>query len=105
MKNILELFFGLVDLAFLAAFVYFSFKGNIDTVKAVGALYVVSFHDVDYQINLTEKKKPVGKVRIVSKTSNDNSYNVQSKMNDKILREFLMQEYGLNKHQVVVAIG
>lgn len=50
--------------------------GNIDTVKAVGALYVVSFHDVDYQIDLTEKKKRVGKVRIVSKTSNDNSYNV-----------------------------
>lgn len=76
MKNILELFFGLVDLAFLSAFVYFSFKGNIDTVKAVGALYVVSFHDVDYQIDLTEKKKRVGNVRIVSKTSNDNSYNV-----------------------------
>ncbi|MBI0907864.1 hypothetical protein [Streptococcus uberis] len=54
---------------------------------------------------MTEKKKRVGKVRIVSKTSNDNSYNVQSKMNNKILREFLMQEYGLNKHQVVVAIG
>lgn len=105
MKNILELFFGLVDLAFLAAFVYFPFKGNIDTVKAVGALYVVSYRDVDYQIDLTEKKKRVGKVRIVSKTSNDNSYNVQSKMNNKILREFLMQEYGLNKHQVVVAIG
>lgn len=56
MKNILELFFGLVDLAFLAAFVYFSFMGNIDKVKAVGALYVVSFHDVDYQIDLTEKR-------------------------------------------------
>ncbi|MFI3593826.1 hypothetical protein VBI23_00500 [Streptococcus uberis] len=105
MKNILELFFGLVDLAFLAAFVYFSFMGNIDTVKVVGVLYVVSFLDVDYQIDLTEKKKRVGKVRIVSKTSNDNSYNVQSKMNNKILREFLMQEYGLNKHQVVVSIG
>ncbi|GAB6640511.1 hypothetical protein [Streptococcus uberis] len=40
MKNILELFFGLIDLAFLAAFVYFSFMGNIDTVKALG-LYML----------------------------------------------------------------
>ncbi|EMF49110.1 hypothetical protein ACG3JJ_01355 [Streptococcus parauberis] len=43
----------------------------------------------------------MGKVRIVSKTSEGNSYHVQS----KTLREFLMQEYGLNKHQMVVAIG
>lgn len=64
MKNILELFFGLVDLAFLAAFVYFSFKGNIDTVKAVGALYVVSFHDVDYQIDLTEKRSELVRLEL-----------------------------------------
>ncbi|WP_249629344.1 hypothetical protein [Streptococcus uberis] len=64
MKNILELFFGLVDLAFLAAFVYFPFKGNIDTVKAVGALYVVSFHDVDYQIDLTEKRSELVRLEL-----------------------------------------
>ncbi|MCK1166181.1 hypothetical protein MX022_06875 [Streptococcus uberis] len=64
MKNILELFFGLVDLAFLATFVYFSFKGNIDTVKAVGALYVVCFHDVDYQIDLTEKRSELVRLEL-----------------------------------------
>lgn len=60
----LGLFFGLVDLAFLAAFVYFPFKGNIDTVKAVGALYVVSFHDVDYQIDLTEKRSELVRLEL-----------------------------------------
>ena len=83
----------------------FPFKGKINTAKTVEALYVVSFHDVGHPIDLKENKKLVGKVRIVSKTSRGNSYNVQSKMNDKTLREFLMQEYGLNKHQMVVAIG
>lgn len=105
MENIFEPFFAFIGFAFLVALVYFPFKGNIDAAKAVGALYVVSFHDVDRAIDLKENKKLVGKVRIVSKTSDGNSYNVQSKMKDKSLREFLMQEYGLTKHQVVVAIG
>lgn len=98
----LEDILGLVFAVAMIYGLYSAFKAKIWVSKTFGYDYYITLKNAGKVIDLTQNKKLINKVRIVSHAKDLSSYSVQSKLNDETLQKFIMAEYGLTASQVTV---
>ncbi|AUW96255.1 hypothetical protein [Streptococcus pluranimalium] len=95
-----DVIFSLLMLIFFIGILYLPARAMLKVNKKIGYNYSVKFLNVSDVPELKDDAQLRKYLRVV--THSDNAYVVQSKWNDKKLREYLMTNYHLTKQQIVV---
>lgn len=82
--------------------VYSAIKAKMWVTNNLGYHYYIHFKDTEKTINLQKDSILLKQVKIVANSKDLSSYSVQSKMNDKKLKNYLMKQYFLTDQQVQV---
>lgn len=102
MSENIEGIIGLVLVIGMTYAVYSAFKAKLWVTKTMGYDYYIQFKDLEKGIDLNRDKVLRQKVRIIANAEDQLSYSVQSKLNDKALKDYLIKTYNLQANQVVV---
>lgn len=81
---------------------YSAVKAKIWVTKNLGYDYYIRFNYPGKIINLQKDSILLKQIKIVANSKDLSSYSVQSKTNDKNLKNYLMKQYHLTDQQVVV---
>ena len=96
----LENLLGLGITLLIAGVIYLIFRSKISVTKAFGYNYNIVFKNMTDFPELESDRELRKNLRIVAHT--DDMYSVQSKLNDKTLKDYLMKTYQLQGNQVYV---